>query len=1199
MHVRESRSRHGSLASSVRRRVLLLLVASAVALSAGGASAADYTGNWDIKFQLENGSWTWPAFVKEVVDTGSRLIIPGDFDLPKTGGTAEGWSSGDPYDGSYFVWTLLTDQIDIVETPWWRGTPIVEESMNIECTRTALLPDGSFNASGSYGGELVSINKTGNVFATHDVYMDAIMIEAADGAEYVRFMLGPASVVGSGDWDAMTQLMVMVDWEHDGQGLGDSLMAPSMITIDQYGAGRIAGSFNLSYMSGGDLTGSFDVPYQANGSQPFPDGWETNNDFASATAITVDGGTMSNTITPGDVDYFRFTGGGTHYVRVTSSSKSGFGDSDGLYVNLYEEVPPLTLVASTDRGDPIAYNTTPANYYVEVYFSDPYGFYDIEVTTDPGVGEDSYEPGDNGAPSGTVLDIGANAQGHTLHAETDVDWYVVNIPAGTESWTYVFETMAEFAPTVALYDSGLAFITSSSFGELQFDFSPFGAGTYYVDISGTPTWYYIAARGVEPDIYEMPDDDYMSAQPITIDGGIQSHTIHANGNQDWMWFNASIGQTYHIETSNHSGMEMHLCLYDDSGVPSISIRDQDSHDDASMVMKWTATGEGPHYIMVESWGSLGSYDIEIRTAPAIVSVVADDPDDGDAVYGVGDTITITFDMDTNGGVAGGTHNGDTMNSFFPLSGADTFGGAADIYTLTLPDARTLVITVDAASSSTVSLGDTITVLAVVGLLNAAGTSAACTDTSPPIVGDWGVAGALPGAFSLLSPADGAADVVPAPTLDWEDSQGAASYTLEVAMDSDFVLPVLTASDLTESSFSFSPGALQSFTTYYWRVHAQNASGTNLPSNSPFNFRTMSFTDTDLDGMDDAWELSCFGDLSHGPLEDPDSDGLPNLGEFQSGTDPMDPDTDMDGLDDGAEVADYLTDPLDPDSDGDGYSDGDEVNTYSTDPNDPGSSPGPQGSITLTCPDGGEQWIGTTRETLTWDARDVTGEVEISYSIDGGANYVWTANVPAFWGSYEWTVPYISSTQCRLKVSETRWGGASDESDADFTIATSGIAVEPKVIEFRGMAGAVGGVLLETFTVRYVAQSGAVTVTLDRTNLPDYLTVDTTGFVLNFGEQKSVKVTLDAPALPREESIQEYIKGAIVASAPAAGISLAPLDARVNVDPSRIFTGCAAAGGPSGWGAGAGSARALLCLVMLAVVLARPPKNARGACASAV
>ncbi len=66
--------------------------------------------------------------------------------------------------------------------------------------------------------------------------------------------------------------------------------------------------------------------------------------------------------------------------------------------------------------------------------------------------------------------------------------------------------------------------------------------------------------------------------------------------------------------------------------------------------------------------------------------------------------------------------------------------------------------------------------------------------------------------------------------------------------------------------------------------------------------------------------------------DPDADGLTNKEEKELGTDKKNPDTDGDGLMDGAEMKQYNTIPLKSDSDGDGLSDGDEVKTHKTDPN---------------------------------------------------------------------------------------------------------------------------------------------------------------------------------------------------------------------------------------------------------------------------
>ncbi|MFA6571471.1 MAG: binary toxin-like calcium binding domain-containing protein [Bacteroidota bacterium] len=66
--------------------------------------------------------------------------------------------------------------------------------------------------------------------------------------------------------------------------------------------------------------------------------------------------------------------------------------------------------------------------------------------------------------------------------------------------------------------------------------------------------------------------------------------------------------------------------------------------------------------------------------------------------------------------------------------------------------------------------------------------------------------------------------------------------------------------------------------------------------------------------------------------DYDKDGLTNAYEKNIGTDPKNPDTDGDGLQDGAEVKKYHTNPLKIDTDGDNLNDFDEVMKYKTNPN---------------------------------------------------------------------------------------------------------------------------------------------------------------------------------------------------------------------------------------------------------------------------
>lgn len=129
-------------------------------------------------------------------------------------------------------------------------------------------------------------------------------------------------------------------------------------------------------------------------------------------------------------------------------------------------------------------------------------------------------------------------------------------------------------------------------------------------------------------------------------------------------------------------------------------------------------------------------------------------------------------------------------------------------------------------------------------------------------------------------------------------------------------------------------------TYYWRVDSYldgSATGT------PLTGTLLSFivNDTDGDALPDAWELLHTNPPSGTSLNPGDDlenggsgDGLTNLQEYELGTDPLDPDSDDDGLLDGVETltgiwvsaSDTGTDPLDNDRDDDGLLDGVETNT---------------------------------------------------------------------------------------------------------------------------------------------------------------------------------------------------------------------------------------------------------------------------------
>jgi hypothetical protein len=95
-------------------------------------------------------------------------------------------------------------------------------------------------------------------------------------------------------------------------------------------------------------------------------------------------------------------------------------------------------------------------------------------------------------------------------------------------------------------------------------------------------------------------------------------------------------------------------------------------------------------------------------------------------------------------------------------------------------------------------------------------------------------------------------------------------------------------------------------------------------------------------------------------------------------------------------------------------------------------------VTVTAPNGGEQWTIGSTHNITWTATDnvAVANVDIAYSTDGGATYpnVIATAIPNS-GSFAWTVPNTPTTQARVQVTahDTGCSSGSDASDADFTI----------------------------------------------------------------------------------------------------------------------------------------------------------------------
>jgi Leucine-rich repeat (LRR) protein len=93
---------------------------------------------------------------------------------------------------------------------------------------------------------------------------------------------------------------------------------------------------------------------------------------------------------------------------------------------------------------------------------------------------------------------------------------------------------------------------------------------------------------------------------------------------------------------------------------------------------------------------------------------------------------------------------------------------------------------------------------------------------------------------------------------------------------------------------------------------------------------------------------------------------------------------------------------------------------------------PYPTVTVTAPNGGETWIAYTTHAITWTNTGTIATVNLEYSTNNGTSWTSIATSVTNTGSYNWVIPYISSTNCLVRVSDTATT-AADTSNAVFTL----------------------------------------------------------------------------------------------------------------------------------------------------------------------
>jgi hypothetical protein len=96
---------------------------------------------------------------------------------------------------------------------------------------------------------------------------------------------------------------------------------------------------------------------------------------------------------------------------------------------------------------------------------------------------------------------------------------------------------------------------------------------------------------------------------------------------------------------------------------------------------------------------------------------------------------------------------------------------------------------------------------------------------------------------------------------------------------------------------------------------------------------------------------------------------------------------------------------------------------------------------VTSPNGSETWEAGSVHNITWTDYDnfAVASYKLEYSTDGGTNWIviqdWTTGDPH---TYAWTIPSVSATTCRVRVSarDAALNIGTDLSDANFTISST-------------------------------------------------------------------------------------------------------------------------------------------------------------------
>jgi len=163
------------------------------------------------------------------------------------------------------------------------------------------------------------------------------------------------------------------------------------------------------------------------------------------------------------------------------------------------------------------------------------------------------------------------------------------------------------------------------------------------------------------------------------------------------------------------------------------------------------------------------------------------------------------------------------------------------------------------------------------------------------------------------------------------------------------------------------------------------------------------------------------------------------------------------------------------------------------------------TITVTTPNGGEQWHQSSNYNITWSFENITGNVKIELT---GANNSVIAESVENTGTYNWTIPadQVLADDYKIKISSVEDNTVFDESDATFSVVSPYVPGNIVITEIMYNPPESGTDSLEFIEILNI---GDYTINLDGYHFSSGVTYTFPDMDMNAGEYVVVAVNADA------------------------------------------------------------------------------------------